>query len=392
MDQTNDRVVVIIGGRVGGNLAAAYLKKTQPDLDVVVIDRPDKAPPLVGESTIEGTTLFLHECGLAKLLQEKHFHKFGLTFYFKLDPDAPGDRRYSIHEEPAIPPLPAALVNRFTFDRDVRAINRENGVTCHEGHVEDVQLRRGGHTVTWLGVDGIRRESAARWVVDASGRHRFLGKKLGLSQKNDLQRSWYWFRLADFDPSILLGLNAEMRSRYPCMREQIAYDPYFVTHHFMGKGNWIWCIPVATEDGRRLISIGITFFMCRYHTDPRGVRLMTRMMVDSERAESSAWDLFRLASKELGTPGVKDVFNWYNDTINYRLITDKEHELPVHLGRMAFLNARIRLATLRQARWRDSSRQVSEIARDLTTGLLLRTVFRDAALRQSRGFQLLIGA
>lgn len=535
--------IVIVGGRVAGNLAAAYLKRQHPDLDVLVIDRPDKPPPMVGESTIEGTTLFLHNCGLSRLLQEKHFHKFGLTFYFKLDRKAPGDRRYSIHEEPAIPPLPAALVNRFTFDRDVRAINIENGVRYVVGSVTDIAIERGRHLVKYRDAEGKDHAIEARWIVDASGRHRFLGKQLDLHEKNELQRSSYWFRLADFDASILLDLNAEMRARYPSMREQIAYDPYFVTHHFMGEGNWIWCIPCATEDGKPLISIGITyrpdvypwgtvrstddflanvdkehpvvtqlvrsgrvadtnilldymyhtrqhysrdgwfvigdaanavdplystglflisieimqanaiitqdrqgtltreyvadldamittlyrrvqtiiarhyevmgdpiqsalrmhwmtsiyfyfalpFFMCKYHVDPVGVRLMTKMMIDSEVPEVSAFELFGNASSGLGTADVDDVFNWYNDTINYRLITDKEPELPLHLSRMSFIQARIRLASLRQAKWQASPKQVAEIARDVTRGLLLRTAFRGASLKQSAGFRRLVG-
>lgn len=548
MDQKQDRVVVI-GGRVGGNLAAAYLKRKNPDLDVLVVDRPNNRPPLVGESTIEGTTLFLHECGLSKLLQEKHFHKFGLTFYFKMDPKNPSDRRYAIHEEPAIPPLPAALVNRWTFDRDVRALNEENGVRYVNGVVQDVDVKRGGHRVKYKDDAGKEHEVEARWIVDASGRHRVLGKKLDLHEKNEYQRCTYFFRLADFDRQILLDLNKEMRSKYPSMREQIAYDPYFVTHHFMGDGNWIWLIPCASEDGSPLISIGITyrpdvypygtvknhddflanvdkehpvvtalvrsgrviedggradtnvlinymyhtkqhhsrdgwfvvgdaanavdplyssgmflisievmqanaiitadrkgtltdeyvhdldmmistlyrraqtiisrhyevmadpvqsaarmhwmttiyfyfglpFFMCNYHIDPVGVKLMTKLMLDSEKSEKSAWELFGTASQKLGKVEPEDVFNWYNDTINYRLITDKENELPLHLARLSFLNARMRLATLKNASWQTTPRQVADLARDVTQGVLLRTLFRGASLKKSDGFRKLLG-
>jgi flavin-dependent dehydrogenase len=536
--------VVVIGGRIAANLASAYLRKKHPDLEVVAIDRPDAKAPLVGESTIEGTTLFLHECGLSNLLQEKHFHKFGLTFYFKLKSDDPGDRRYSIHEEPAIPPLPAALVNRFTFDRDVRAINVANGVRYEVGTVTNVAIRRPLHVVTYRDRGGAVQSIEARWVIDASGRHRVLAKELGLTERGAYQRSSFWFRLADFDPQILLGLNTEMRAQHRSMREQIAYDPYFVTHHFMGRGNWIWCIPVSTEDGQKLISVGITyrpdvypfgtvrsvddflcnvdkehpiiaqlvrsgrvtdtnlllgymyhtrqhyspdgwfilgdaanavdplyssglfllsiqimqscaiidadrrgildpnyvtdldamiktlygrtqtiiarhyevmqdpvqsalrmhwlttsyfyfglpFFICGYHTDPRGVRLMTRMMAESESRELSAWELFAHASAKLAEPRIEDIFNWYNDTINYRLFTNNETELPLHLARMAFLSARIRLATLRQARWTHALRHLGAIATDALTALLFGTAFRGVCLRRSEAFRRLLAA
>lgn len=537
----NRDTIAIIGGRIAAHLAAGYLRKRFPDADIVVIGRRDTAPPLVGESTIEGSTVFIREAGFAELL-DQHFHKFGLTFYFKMTED-PSDRRYSIHEETAIPPLPAALINRFDFDRDARALNTKRGVRYIDGVVTDIDIEAGNHTLTYREHDeGADRTMTVQWVIDASGRNQFLARRLKLKRRQEKQRSAFWFRLTGFDRSILTGLNAEMRERYPCMREQMAYDPYLVTHHFMGRGNWVWCIPVATTDDTEMISIGITmrpdiygepvtsvesfmekvseehpvltdlvgsgqvhdtnvlrnymyytdqqhsedgwfiigdaanavdplyssglmlvgilvtqaaeliatsrghrpcpervrafnelystlyhrsqgiitdhyevmedpyqsprrmhwlttlyfyfilpWFMSGYHADLVGARLMRRLMLDAKEGEDSAWPLFEKAGAILQPDEPDQITNYYSDTINYRLLTAKESELPRHLSRLLFILARIRYDSLRTANFWDAPRQVAALGKDVGTGLLLRSAFRNRSLRNSRVFQRMMG-
>lgn len=41
--------------------------------------------------------------------------------------------------------------------------------------------------------------------------------------------------------------------------KQQAFDSYFVTHHFIGKANWMWLIPMRTSEHKNIISIGIVW-------------------------------------------------------------------------------------------------------------------------------------
>jgi 2-polyprenyl-6-methoxyphenol hydroxylase-like FAD-dependent oxidoreductase len=540
---TPDRVV-ILGGRIAAHATAGYLRRQFPELEIISINRPGKPPPVVGESTIEASTAFLRACGFDALLEENHFHKFGLTFYYKLRLDQPRDRLYAIHEEPAIPPLPACLVNRFTFDRDARKLNEARGVLYVDGTVVDVWLVRGQHRVTYRDADGVERTLTARWVVDASGRSRVLAKKLRLTTKAKRQRSTFWFRLEAFDRGVLDALNTEMRQLDRSMCQQMSYDPYSVTHHFMGRGNWIWCIPVTSETGKDTISIGITYrpdlypstirstkefidavekehpiiadlvrsgnicegdtnvylnymygcrqhysedgwfivgdaanavdplysnglmlmsvqvmqaaaiignelggfpdpdfvrdadrmyralydraqdnigdhyavmhdpyqsslrvhwvttiyfyfvlpwFLCGYHSDPMGVRLMERLITTTIDLQESAYALFGAASRARPALGPSDVFNWYHDTINYGLLTARESDLPAHLSRMLEIDARIRLRALQRAGWPDKARQLTHLGRELTLALLLKTAFHDQPLKGNRAFARLLG-
>src|ERR1700751_2498812 len=93
---------------------------------------------------------------------------------------------------------------------------------------------------------------SARWLVDATGRNRVLAKQLQLQETVKEQKNVFWFRLMNFNPEILSRIQA-------LKKQNRAYVPYFATHHFFGKGNWIWCIPMRSLENQPLISIGITY-------------------------------------------------------------------------------------------------------------------------------------
>jgi flavin-dependent dehydrogenase len=246
--------VLVMGGGATGQLAAAYLRMRFPNLKVAVVEGWRKSRPIVGESFVEITVDFLRELGLGAYLVEKHYPKYGLTYYFKLDIDRPIDRTYIVDETPSVPPLLSFEVNRFTFDREVRERNVANGVQMIDGAVAGVNINKsaGIHTVTVQ--DSAQQECTmrARWLIDATGRNRLLAKLLRLHEPVNEQKSVFWFRLMNFDPDILGRIRA-------IKKQNRAFIPYFVTHHFFGKGNWIWCIPMRSPENLPLISIGITY-------------------------------------------------------------------------------------------------------------------------------------
>lgn len=246
--------ILVMGGGATGQLAAAYLRMRFPELRVTVIEGPHKNRPIVGESFVEITIDFLLELGLGSHLIEHHFPKYGLTYYFKPEIDQPEDRTYIVDETPTVPPLLSFQINRFTFDREVRRRNVENGVEMIDGAVTGIALGSNGesHSITARDVMDGEITLRTRWLVDATGRNRMLAKMLQLNDKVPEQKDVFWFRLANFDPGILGGIKA-------VKKENRAFVPYFATHHFFGKGNWIWCIPMRAPDNSPFISIGITY-------------------------------------------------------------------------------------------------------------------------------------
>jgi flavin-dependent dehydrogenase len=246
--------VLVMGGGATGQLAAAYLRMRFPQLKIAVVEGPHKNRPIVGESFVEITIDFLLELGLGSYLIEHHFPKYGLTYYFKPEIDRPEDRTYVVDETPTVPPLLSFQINRFTFDREVRRRNIENGVEMIDGSVDQIDLDTDGalHSLTIREPDGRECTMQARWLVDATGRSRLLAKKLQLNDKVMEQKDVFWFRLANFNPEILGRINA-------VKKENRAFVSYFATHHFFGKGNWTWLIPMRAPDNSPFISIGITY-------------------------------------------------------------------------------------------------------------------------------------
>lgn len=247
--------LVIIGSSISGGTAACYLKIRFPDLEVFSIQKEKSNHPIVGESLTEFSTLMLHEIGLGSYLEEKHFHKYGLTFYFKEKIDDPGDTTYATHEAMRIPPMPSNQINRFTLDNRLRERAEELGVKRIEGTVKDVSIHEDRpNRLTYSDRNGDLIYLEADWIIDASGRNRLLANKLKLKKTPDLQRSCFWFRLEGFDKSILKQMK-EVKEPQHC------FDSYYVTHHFFGKSNWIWAIPMRPDhsDSADLISIGIVY-------------------------------------------------------------------------------------------------------------------------------------
>jgi len=260
-----DRLVVI-GSSISGGLAACYLKLRFPDCEVISIQKPHAKFPIVGESLTEFSTLMFHEIGLGSYLEEQHFHKYGLTFHFKEKIDDPTDYTYTTHEAMRIPPMPSKQINRFTLAIRLRERARELNVETIDATVTDVSISESGlHEIVYTadGRDPVRIET--KWIVDASGRNRFLAKKLDLRKTSRFQRSSFWFRLEGFDKGILRQME-QVKTPHHC------FDPYYVTHHFFGHYNWIWAIPMRADRADcDLISIGIVYRPDLYKTEVTSV-------------------------------------------------------------------------------------------------------------------------
>jgi flavin-dependent dehydrogenase len=176
----------IIGNGVAGNLAAAYFCKSLPEPSVTLVGSADPRRPIVGEALVEVSTHFIREIGLDPLLIEHHYPKYGLTYYCKTKPEDPTDRTYIVDEMPHAPPFPSFLINRFGFDRDLRAHNAAGGTIFRPGRAVAITLGGGAETHR-IRIEseagGWAQEMRCRWLIDAIGRNRLLGRMLQLHER-----------------------------------------------------------------------------------------------------------------------------------------------------------------------------------------------------------------
>lgn len=255
--------VLVLGSSIAGLMAAAWLKRQQPELAITVIGPRvgEEQRPIVGESLVEPAILFFIELGMEAYLETRHELKNGLTFYHKLAPDDPGDRRYSMHAPMQQLYHRSRQLHRPAFDIELGRVAAQLGVELIEGRVTQAELGRAGalHRVRGEGFD-----IEAPFIIDATGRKRVVGLQVtGYERPEQGQRSAFWFRLAEFEP---LLPRLELSCRRP-----LDYDPWLATHHFMGKGNWIWGIPLRDDDGAPLLSMGITWRPDVFEADIRSL-------------------------------------------------------------------------------------------------------------------------
>ncbi len=243
-DRTYD--VLICGAGLAGLTLARQLKLELPELSVAVIDRQSRPLPeaahKVGESTNEMAGYYLGKVlRLEKYLVTRHLIKRGsLRFFF-------GDARGPFEQRPELgvrvsPPINTYQLDRGRLENDLRGMVADMGVQVIEDLlVEDVELADGElpHTVR------CRRRSngescslSGRWVVDALGRRRFLQSRLGLMQSNDHCASASWWRIGSRIDVQEMGEGRRWQRRVE--------HRYLSTNHLMGRGYWVWLIPLSS--------------------------------------------------------------------------------------------------------------------------------------------------
>jgi flavin-dependent dehydrogenase len=253
--------VTILGAGLAG-LALARQLLLYTDKRILLLDKRTIVPTSrqkVGESTVQVAAYYYAKVlDLEEYLLHGQLMKYNLRFYWKT-PARANDRfeDYGQSYMRTFSNIACYQLDRNTFEAELLRLNRQDprlefcaGVTGL-----DVTLANGGpHTVTFS-CDGRRRTVGSTWVVDTSGRGRFLARRLGLCRTNPIRHgaAFLWVdglvnidRLTDRWPR-----DAHMRRE----RARLGHAPFWLaTNHFMGEGFWFWVIPL-----RGKTSLGVVY-------------------------------------------------------------------------------------------------------------------------------------
>lgn len=237
--------VAILGGGLAGLSLALHLKRTFPDLDIVVLERSRHPAPAgahkVGESTVEiGAHYFSDTLGLRAHLDDAHIRKFGFRFFFsdgRTDIEATtelGVRR--------VLPTPTWQIDRGIFETFLAEEAQRCGIDFRdETRVLGVDIA-GENDPHRIRVSGNDQDETlvARWLIDASGRAGLLRRKLGLDITSGHDANAVWFRLDD-----RITIDDWSSDTQWCSRCSPA-ERWRSTNHMVGPGYWVWLIPLSS--------------------------------------------------------------------------------------------------------------------------------------------------
>ena len=244
--------VVICGGGLAGLGLARQLKMNMPDLSVLILEKTSGEVPVspykVGESLDETSNFYLSKIlKLESYLEENQLHKLGLRWFFS-GGQLPLDTRAEIGP-PEFPGVRARHVDRKALENHMVQLNRESDIKHLTGVlVKNIILSEDDspHEVSYTQQGGNNFTVKCRWVVDATGRRRYLQSKLGLTKPGTHQANAVWWQLEGKYSLDEMSENADWLSRNNQER-------WLSTNHLMGDGYWVWVIPLINGN----TSIGI---------------------------------------------------------------------------------------------------------------------------------------
>jgi hypothetical protein len=148
-------------------------------------------------------------------------------------------------------------LNRNTLEAEIFRRNQEEKDRFSvEIDVQDLDVDivpDGLHRIRYR-VGAEKREAQATWVLDASGRNRFLARKLGLRKPMAIHNNtFFWWVEGTVD---IEKLTSRSRQEIRLKRERgtLGHLPVFLaTNHFCVEGLWFWVIPLQGKTSLGLV-------------------------------------------------------------------------------------------------------------------------------------------
>jgi flavin-dependent dehydrogenase len=242
--------VIILGGAFSGASTAILLRRDHPQLRVLIVEKAEAFDAKVGEATTEMSAMFLtRRLAMWHHLEAEQLPKEGLRYWFSND-KVTGHANASEAGGFIRSAVPAFQLRRDALDEYLLATAvREGAELLRPAKARDVELADFDNKLT-IEVGDEVRELRCRWLLDATGRVTFLGRRLGLIERNDehpVAAIWCrWNGVRHID---------DIAARAGALAGRNISSRRLATNHYTGFGYWIWVIPLGNGE----TSIGIVF-------------------------------------------------------------------------------------------------------------------------------------
>jgi flavin-dependent dehydrogenase len=261
--------VVILGAGLAG-LSLARQLLLESDRTVLLLERRPEVPTdrqKVGESLVQLSGYYFSKVlDLEEYLLREHYLKYNLRFYWPSgSTDAERGARFEDYSQSYIRGFSNVVsyqLNRNTIEGELLRRNLEDPRFTFTAGVKglEVELTEGDpagerpHRVAFE-AGGERREVEAGWVVDTTGRGRFLAKKRGLLKPNPIRHGTFFWWVDGLVNIEKLTDSSPREVRLNPARRATGHAPYWLaTNHFCGEGYWFWVIPLQGKT-----SLGLVF-------------------------------------------------------------------------------------------------------------------------------------
>ena len=249
--------VVVVGGAVAGASTATVLRRGNPKLRILVVEKTERFDWKVGESTVEVSSYFLTRVlKLWTYLSREQLPKQAFRYWFFND-DVTCLREASETGPTQLARTPSFQLDRAKLDEHILwTAHSEGSELWRPAKVTGYTLGEGAgnNTLTVEKSDGTTATVSCRWLVDATGRQAMLARKRGgVTPIESHPTAAIWVRyenVKDMDGVAVAGTDPAD----PWHRALIA-PRRAATNHFTGWGYWIWFIPL--HDGQ--MSVGLVW-------------------------------------------------------------------------------------------------------------------------------------
>ena len=252
-------VVIIGGGLAGLSLARHVLLDSEKE--ILLLDKSDVIPrqrQKVGESSVQvGGYYFSKVLDMEEHLLREHFMKYNLRFYWKSA--ARDNRNFEDYGQAYIRPfsnIPSYQIDRNKFEAELFRRNVEHPRFTFVAPMQDLEVTlrdAGAHTVAFTQA-GDAFSVTAEWVVDTSGRSRYLSRRLEMQEPSEIDHgaSFLWVEgLVNIEA--LTALSLKERRLKPDRAMTGHLPSWLATNHFMGEGFWFWVIPLQGKTSLGLV-------------------------------------------------------------------------------------------------------------------------------------------
>lgn len=241
--------VIICGAGLAGLTLVRQLSLENMNISILVIDRLTR--PLkegafkVGESTIEVAAYYLSKMlNLEDLLDDEHYEKLGLRYFFQ-------NKGKSVAYKPEYGvadylPVKSYQIDRGKFENSLREIiSKDKNVTLIEGaKIKDIEINA-STALNYVIIEDAEnkiKKIYGKWVIDGTGRNRIIQRKYKHSKDLGTTCSSAWFRIKG-----RLDIDKLVEGDENGWYSRVNKSRWFSTNHFMGKGYWIWFIPLSSN-------------------------------------------------------------------------------------------------------------------------------------------------